>query len=110
MFSPFRCKHQNFDGSCRVYANRFQVNPRCLTIEEAIAAHCLPSDCPYTSNTPDYWGPRDMSHLWRDEATVRHVGKMLDADQRDIEAAVCMHCDKPEPNVPWTELKKELGL
>ena len=32
---------------CTVYENRFEVNPNCQTVEEAIATRSLPYDCVY---------------------------------------------------------------
>ena len=42
---------------CTVYENRFQVNPRCLTIKQGIANRAFPDGCPYVVAIRDYKGP-----------------------------------------------------
>jgi len=42
---------------CRVYENRFDVNPRCLDVPRGIRHHVFPADCPYVSDLPGYRPP-----------------------------------------------------
>lgn len=92
-YSPFRCKFQRLDGSCGVYATRFRSNPRCLTIEEAIAANCLPRECPYVRGIPNYWGPRDHPELWRNKPeNVMRAAQLAEATPEDLEAALRIYC------------------
>lgn len=44
---------------CRVYSERFDVEPMCLPIgPEIIEMGGLPEDCPYVANFPGYRGPK----------------------------------------------------
>ena len=44
---------------CRVYAERFDIEPLCLPIgPEIIEMGGLPEDCPYVENFPGYRGPK----------------------------------------------------
>ncbi|MCY3822474.1 MAG: hypothetical protein OXG62_01235 [Nitrospinae bacterium] len=44
---------------CRVYPERFEIEPMCLPIgPEIIEMGGLPEDCPYVENFPGYRGPK----------------------------------------------------
>lgn len=42
---------------CTIYKERFKKNPKCLTVEQAIAIRALPRDCPYVQNIKNYKAP-----------------------------------------------------
>lgn len=49
------CEH--FDkrtNLCKVYERRFEMNPECLTVKQAIEQRVLPDDCPYVKNVKPY--------------------------------------------------------
>jgi hypothetical protein len=93
IFTPFRCKHLGLDGVCRVYAHRHSVCPTCLTIPEALAAHCLPVECPYARREPHYsWGPVDRDELWQNPGVVRMCGQQMGVDPKEIERVVAERC------------------
>jgi uncharacterized cysteine cluster protein YcgN (CxxCxxCC family) len=93
VYTPFSCNFQHLDGSCGVYANRHRIKgDTCLTIEQAIVAHCLPADCPYVRHIPDYWGPRDNPELWKDPGLVRLCGRRFGIDPKEIERVVAERC------------------
>lgn len=39
---------------CRVYEHRFELNPECLSVPEAIEQRVLPGDCPYVADLEGY--------------------------------------------------------
>ena len=39
---------------CTVYERRFQVNPRCLDVEQGIQFGVFPASCPYVRGLRDY--------------------------------------------------------
>lgn len=93
IFTPFSCPHQHMDGACGVYANRHRIRgATCLTIEQAIVAHCLPDDCPYVRRIPGYWGPRESPDLWKDPKLVRLCGQRFGIDPAEIERKVKECC------------------
>jgi uncharacterized cysteine cluster protein YcgN (CxxCxxCC family) len=93
IFTPFSCRFQGLDGACSVYANRHRIcGPTCLTIEQAIVAHCLPDDCPYVRNLPGYWGPRESPQLWKDPKLVRLCGQRFGIAPKEIERVVKECC------------------
>ena len=60
VYMPFYCDF--FDEKtrlCSVYERRFEANPQCLKMDEAIEAGCLPADCPYVAGLADYRPPRE---------------------------------------------------
>ena len=58
------CGHLDLETrQCKVYDLRFAVNPRCLTILQAIREKMLPTDCPYVAGRPGYRGPKEV---WRE--------------------------------------------
>ena len=60
VYMPFYCQFFNEETRlCRVYKRRFEANPQCLTIDEAIEAGCLPADCPYVAGASGYRPPRE---------------------------------------------------
>ncbi len=54
------CSHLEVETNrCRVYADRFDMEPMCLPIgPEIIEMGGLPDDCPYVENFPGYRGPK----------------------------------------------------
>ena len=49
------CEHLDIvTRKCRVYRDRFKVNPKCLRIKDAIEKRVLPNDCPYVKDKVDY--------------------------------------------------------
>jgi len=42
---------------CTIYEKRFEVNPKCLSIKEAIRIKAVPDECPYVKDLKDYHGP-----------------------------------------------------
>jgi len=55
------CKH--FDPEtklCRIYEQRHELNPQCLSVEKGIELGVFPADCPYVADLPDYTPPVDM--------------------------------------------------
>lgn len=49
------CKYLNKKtGRCKVYTNRKEVNPNCLTLEEMYVVGSFPKDCPYIRNDIEY--------------------------------------------------------
>ena len=52
------CIHLDTDTHlCKVYENRFQINPGCLSVARGIPRRAFPEDCPYASNLTHYRGP-----------------------------------------------------
>ena len=45
--------------TCRVYAERYRRNIRCLTVAEGLAAGIFPADCPYVAGVRGYRAPVD---------------------------------------------------
>ena len=41
-------------GLCKVYENRYDVNPECLTIEEMLEGHTVPLECGYIKDKDGY--------------------------------------------------------
>lgn len=88
-FTPFRCKYLGLDGLCSIYPRRhFAKDANCLTILEAIAAGCLPSDCPYVRDREGYVGPREKPDLWKNPSMVRHIGLQLGASEKEIRCVI----------------------
>jgi hypothetical protein len=55
---PVACRYLDPETRlCTVYERRFEVNPRCLTVEEGIRMRVFPADCPYVADLEDYKGP-----------------------------------------------------
>jgi len=48
------CPFFDKDKGCIVYERRFQVNPRCRTVLQAMTEGLLPEDCPYVRDFPGY--------------------------------------------------------
>ena len=55
---------------CRVYARRFQVNGRCLTVEEGIRLGVFPAGCPYVRGRAGYVPSEEG---WLSPRTVRLI-------------------------------------
>ena len=64
---------------CVVYERRFQVNPRCLTVEQGIQLGVFPAECPYVRDLPDYLPAEEG---WLDDDIVREIerGRLLTCD------------------------------
>ena len=58
------CPYLDTDTNlCTVYQRRFEVNERCLTVEEGIAARVFPADCPYVQGLEGYRPPKSEDEL-----------------------------------------------
>ena len=55
---------------CRVYPERHEKNPRCLTVEQGIEWGVFPADCPYVRDLPDYH-PAEAG--WLDKQTLEKI-------------------------------------
>jgi hypothetical protein len=65
------CPHLDVPtGLCAVYETRFQVNPRCLDVEQGIEFGVFPADCPYVRGRPDYLPSEEG---WLEEEVVRQI-------------------------------------
>lgn len=68
---------------CTVYENRFDRNPRCLSVREGIERRVFPADCPYVRHRPDY---RPAEEGWLDEEIVRMIEQGRIFRYEDIKA------------------------
>jgi uncharacterized cysteine cluster protein YcgN (CxxCxxCC family) len=60
IYTPYPCPHLDEKTRlCTVYERRFEVNPKCLSVEEGLRIGVFPADCPYTADIPDYKPPRE---------------------------------------------------
>ncbi len=55
---------------CTVYERRFQVNPRCLDVEQGIKFGVFPASCPYVRGLRDY---KPSEEGWLEEDVARQV-------------------------------------
>jgi len=55
---------------CTIFKDRFWVNPRCLTLSQAIAQRVLPADCPYVADLDWYKPPME----WEEHENGRKNG------------------------------------
>ena len=55
---------------CAVYERRFQVNPRCLSVEQGIELGIFPASCPYVRGLRGY---RPSEEGWLEEEVVRRI-------------------------------------
>lgn len=72
------CPH--YDGAtklCRVYDNRFTVEPECRSIEAGIPGGIFPADCPYVKDIPGYRGPVES---WSNPAVDATITEILGPD------------------------------
>ena len=60
VYLPFPCPFLDEKTRlCTVYENRHEMNPDCLTLDEAIKIGVFPADCPYVAGIKDYRPPRE---------------------------------------------------
>ena len=60
MFLPTFCEFlDQRTHLCTIYAERFERNPHCLTLEEGIELGVFPADCPYVRGIPGYPPPEE---------------------------------------------------
>ncbi len=58
---------------CRIYEDRFEKNPECLSIEEGTRLGVFPADCPYVRDIKRYKAPHtdcdtaEMGRLYLEE-------------------------------------------
>jgi hypothetical protein len=58
------CKYLNRkSGRCRIYADRHEMCPNCLTIEEMYIVGSFPPGCPYVKNDAVYQARSNTRHL-----------------------------------------------
>ena len=58
ILTPVPCKHLDITScECRVYNRRHELQLRCLSVEDGIAARAFPADCPYVADRKDYRPP-----------------------------------------------------
>ena len=55
---------------CTVYERRFQVNPRCLDVEQGIQFGVFPASCPYVRGLRDY---KPSEEGWLEEEVARQI-------------------------------------
>jgi hypothetical protein len=73
IYSPFPCRYLDEQTRlCTVYERRFEANPDCLTVDEAIRLGALPADCPYVRDLPDYVPPRERMTEEEFQAWMEH--------------------------------------
>jgi uncharacterized protein len=59
IFTRTHCEHLDTKSNlCKVYKNRFEKKPGCLSIEKAIEIRAVPDNCPYVQGLKNYKGPR----------------------------------------------------
>lgn len=52
------CEHLDTDTNmCKIYNERHEKHPTCLSVEEGIKQKAMPEDCPYVAGLKDYVGP-----------------------------------------------------
>ena len=59
---------------CTVYEERFQVNPRCLDVEQGIKLGVFPASCPYVQGLRDYLPSEEG---WLEEDVARRIERGL---------------------------------
>jgi uncharacterized protein len=62
VYLPIFCRY--FDKEtrlCTIYDQRYEANPRCLTVEEGIEIGVFPAGCPYVRDRKGYRPPREVS-------------------------------------------------
>jgi len=60
--TPFPCPHlDERTRLCRIYEQRYRLNPLCTPPGMGIRLGIWPADCPYAQSVPDYVPPRDAT-------------------------------------------------
>lgn len=84
MFTSEPCQYLEFldDGTtkCKVYENRHMVADWCLPLDQAIVQGCLPADCPYVQNIPNYRAPLELAKKQKFAIRHHYRGKSVHAD------------------------------
>ena len=62
---------------CRVYEERFEAEPGCMTVDEGIKVGVFPSDCPYIEDIEGYKPAIDE---WDDPAITDAIREILGDD------------------------------
>ncbi len=58
IYTDVPCQYLDMETKlCRIYERRFELNPKCLTVEEGIKMQIFPGDCPYVRGIPNYRPP-----------------------------------------------------
>ncbi len=61
VYLPLFCDHFDPDARlCTIYERRYELNRRCLTVEEGIKLGVFPADCPFVRDAPGYRPPREQ--------------------------------------------------
>ncbi len=66
---------------CTVYERRFQVNPRCLDVEQGIQLGVFPASCPYVQGLRDYLPSEEG---WLEEEVARKIERGLLRSCEDV--------------------------
>jgi hypothetical protein len=60
--TPFLCPHLDERTSlCRIYEQRYELNPLCTSPELGVRLGIWPGDCPHAEGVPGYVPPRDAT-------------------------------------------------
>ena len=70
---------------CKVYGERFEKNPKCLTVEQGIEFGVFPADCPYVRGRGDYLPAEEG---WLDGEVVRKIERGTIYRYEDVAAEV----------------------
>lgn len=66
IFSHTHCKYLDEKTKlCKIFENRHEINPNCLSIIDAIKIKALPNDCPYVKDLSFYEGPKDILGVFK---------------------------------------------
>jgi uncharacterized cysteine cluster protein YcgN (CxxCxxCC family) len=68
------CRHLDTETNlCRIYDNRAELEPRCLSAAESAKGFGLPGDCPYVAGISNYQEP----HLLREHPEYEKIVDIL---------------------------------
>ena len=71
-YTDIPCPHLDLKTRlCRVYEQRFEVDPDCLSVEEGIRLGVFPADCPYVAGLKGYHAPHT-------DCDTTEMGKLYD--------------------------------
>jgi uncharacterized protein len=59
---------------CTAYADRFRVEPDCVSVVEGLPIYAFPADCPYVQGVPGYRAPVEV---WTDPAIDRAIEELF---------------------------------
>jgi hypothetical protein len=87
-FSPFYCRHlDRASRRCTVYAERFRVNPHCLSVDRGLSRGVFPADCPYAAGRADYRPPVEDIDFFALGELARQIARELDVSDEEFERA-----------------------